>query len=259
MFQWVRRITPRPQLGNPRPRLSRIPEKRALLNRMGFNNDGAEIIAEQLKRVRDRIKIPVGVNLGKNRDTPNPEAIKDYEILFKAFEQTASYFVINISSPNTPGLRDLQSGEFVQSLGARILHHQISQPVFIKLAPDIETEDLRSIGALCGDKKPYTGLILTNTISTDLGGLSGYPLKGPSTALLRLARTLVPASVPIISVGGIETAEDVMERFTHGANAVQLYSALIYSGPGLPGHILRELQSKMRRKGIRQLTDLRQY
>ncbi len=258
-FVEVGTITPRPQLGNPRPRLSRIPERRALLNRMGFNNDGAEIIAEHLRRVREQLKVPVGVNLGKNRDTPNADAIKDYEILFKAFAQSASYFVINISSPNTPGLRDLQSGEFVQKLGARIQHHDISQPVFVKLAPDIETEDLRAIGALCGEHKPYTGLILTNTISTDLGGLSGYPLKGPSTALLRLARTLVPAAVPIISVGGIETADDVIERFTLGANAVQLYSALIYSGPGLPGRILRELQSKMRHKGIRQLTDLRQH
>ena len=258
-FVEVGTVTPRPQLGNPRPRLSRIPEKRALLNRMGFNNDGAEIISEQLKRVRVSLKVPVGVNLGKNRDTPNTEAIKDYEFLFKAFGQSASYFVINISSPNTPGLRDLQNGEFVKSLGASIQAQRVTQPVFVKLAPDIDVEDLRAISALCGEGKPYTGLILCNTIPTDLGGLSGFPLKGPSVSLLRTARTLVPAAVPIISVGGIETAEDVMERFTLGANAVQLYSALIYSGPGLPGRILRELQAKMRRKGIRQLTDLRQH
>ena len=123
-FVEVGTVTPRPQLGNPRPRMSRIPEKRALLNRMGFNNDGAEVIADQLSQVRERLAVPVGVNLGKNRDTPNSEAIKDYEILFKAFQHSASYFTINISSPNTPGLRDLQTGEFVAKLGESVARYR---------------------------------------------------------------------------------------------------------------------------------------
>lgn len=257
-FVEIGTVTPRPQIGNPRPRMSRLQERRALLNRMGFNNNGAEVVSAHLKQVRDQLSIPVGVNLGKNRDTPNSEAIKDYETLFTAFHLTASYFVINISSPNTPGLRDLQNGEFVKNLGSRIHHHRIPQPVFIKLAPEIEHEDLKAICSQCGEGKPFAGLILTNTIATDLGGLSGYPLKGPSTSALKTVRTLVAPSVPVISVGGIETAEDVLERFRLGANAVQIYSAMVYGGPGLPARLLKEVQEKMRRNGIRQLSDLRQ-
>lgn len=246
-------VTPRPQPGNPRPRMSRIPERRALLNRMGFPNEGAEIIAARLKKVREQMRVPVGVNLGKNKDTPNSEAIKDYETLFKAFETTASYFVVNISSPNTPGLRSLQSGDFVQRLGERIARNHVSLPVFVKIAPDILKEDLQAITALCGSQKPYAGLILTNTTPTDLGGLSGLPLKGASTAVLKMARALLRNDVPLISVGGIESSEDVLERFRLGANAVQLYSSLVYEGPSLPGRILRELQDKMRKDGIHDL------
>lgn len=241
-FVEIGTVTPRPQQGNPKPRLSRIPERRALLNRMGFNNDGADIIAVRLNQIRENLKVPVGVNLGKNRDTPNSEAIRDYDALFKVFKLSASYFVINISSPNTPGLRELQSQAFVSQLGEHVLQYRLSQPVFIKLAPEILQEDLKAICALCGERKPFAGLVLTNTIATDLGGLSGYPLKGPATALLKIARTFVDSNVPIISVGGIESAEDVAERISLGANAVQLYSSLIYQGPGLPGRILRELR-----------------
>lgn len=251
-------VTPRPQAGNPRPRMHRVPEKRALVNRMGFNNDGAEAVSARLLAVRNQLSVPLGVNLGKNRDTPNSEAVKDYETLFKAFSLTASYFVINISSPNTPGLRDLQSGEFIAALGERVLKHRLQQPVFVKLAPDVAHDDMKAIAQLCGAGRPYAGLILTNTIPTDLGGLSGYPLKGPSVNALRIARTVVSAEVPIISVGGIECADDILERFKNGANAVQIYSSMIYGGPGHPGRILRELQDKMRFQGIRELTELRQ-
>jgi dihydroorotate dehydrogenase len=256
-FVEVGTVTPRPQFGNPRPRLMRVPGRRALVNRMGFNNDGAEIMSTHLRRVRDRLRVPVGVNLGKNRDTPNSEAVKDYEALFKAFHLSANYFVINISSPNTPGLRDLQTGDFVRRLGSRVQHLGLPQPVFVKLAPDVPHEELKEICQLCGEGKPYAGLILTNTIPTDLGGLSGFPLKGASTAVLKVARTILDGAVPIISVGGIESADDVIERFANGANAVQLYTAMIYGGPSLPGRILRELQSKMRRRGITNLSDLR--
>lgn len=243
-FVEIGTVTPRPQLGNPRPRLSRIAEKRALLNRMGFNNEGAEIINAHLKRVRDKLRVPVGVNLGKNRDTPNSEAIRDYELLLKTFNLTASYFAINLSSPNTPGLRELQSGAFAEELGHRVRQLRIGQPVFIKLAPEVAHDDLKAIGALCGPGRPFSGLILTNTIGTDLGGLSGFPLKSAAMSLLKIARTLVSADTPIISVGGIETADDVLERLKLGANAVQLYSALVYGGPALPGRILRDLQNR---------------
>lgn len=256
-FLEIGTVTPRPQLGNPKPRMSRIPDRRALLNRMGFNNDGADAISARLRAVRSQIKIPLGINLGKNKDTPNSEAVSDYEKLFQVFRSAASYFVINISSPNTPGLRDLQSGEFIQKLGAKILELRIAQPVFVKLAPDISPDDLAAVATLCGKSKPYAGLILTNTIPTDLGGMSGAPLKGPSVSALKAARKLVAGDIPIISVGGIETCDDVIERLKLGANAVQLYSSLVYQGPGLPGRILRELQKKLRNQGIRSPSDLR--
>jgi dihydroorotate dehydrogenase len=249
-FVEIGTVTPRPQEGNAKPRLHRIPEKRAIVNRMGFNNDGADVIAARLKEVRSKIKVPLGVNLGKNRDTPNADAAIDYETLFKVFRPLADYFVINISSPNTPGLRDLQSTEFATALGEKIQRERIAQPVFVKLGPDLPAENLKALCALCGEPGkglPYAGLILTNTIPTDLGGLSGYPLKGPSVHMLKLARSLLPLNVPIISVGGIENADDVRERLASGANAVQLYSALIYSGPGLPGRILRNLNKSLKR------------
>jgi dihydroorotate dehydrogenase len=235
-------VTPRPQLGNPTPRLFRVPERRALLNRLGFNNDGAEIVYAHLKRVKNKVRVPVGVNIGKNRDTPNTSAIKDYETLFKIFYPHADYFTVNISSPNTPGLRDLQSGEFIRQLGDRILHHRLPQPILVKLAPDIHQDDLNDICRMCGPEKPYAGLVLTNTLPTDLGGVSGYPLKGPSIHLLKIARTLLDPKAFIISVGGVETGEDLIERLQLGANAVQIYSTLIYGGPSAPSRILKSLE-----------------
>ncbi|MEW6058368.1 MAG: quinone-dependent dihydroorotate dehydrogenase, partial [Bdellovibrionota bacterium] len=235
-------VTPKPQAGNPKPRVSRIAERRALLNRMGFPNDGAQVIAARLRHAKPRLQIPVGVNLGKNRDTPNSEALRDYESLLSTFVDLADYFVINISSPNTPGLRDLQSKEFIDSLASALSRRSIGRPVFIKLAPDVSHEALGDIAKWCGTGRAFAGLILSNTIPTDLGGISGYPLKGPSLQLLKLARSMLPGTVPLISVGGIENAQDVVERLENGASAVQLYSALIYQGPGLVGRILRELK-----------------
>lgn len=256
-------VTPRPQIGNPLPRLMRVPEKHAIVNRMGFNNDGAEIVAAHLKNVRDNVRgtlsVPIGVNLGKNRDTPNADAVKDYESLFKAFHLTADYFVVNVSSPNTPGLRDLQSGEFIRGLGERVLKLRIPQPVFVKLAPDIAHDDLKTIASLCGEGKPFAGLILTNTMPTDMGGMSGAPLKQASVMALKVARTLVAPEVPIISVGGIETVDDVIERLELGANAVQIYSAMIYQGPGLAARLNRDLQAAMKKRGLRNLSDFRQH
>ena len=256
-FLEIGTITPRPQIGNPQPRLMRAPEQRAIVNRMGFNNDGAEVIALHLKRVRQQLKVPLGVNIGKNRDTPNSDALKDYESLLKTFHMTADYFVVNLSSPNTPGLRELQSGEFIAALGESVLRLRVPQPVFVKLAPDLPHDDLKAIAARCGAGKPFSGLILTNTMPTDLGGLSGYPLKNHSVMALKVARTLVDLDVPIISVGGIETADDVIERLELGANAVQIYSSLIYQGPSLPGRLMRDLQTAMKHRGFRSITEFR--
>lgn len=243
-FVEIGTVTPRPQIGNPQPRLMRVTDKRAIVNRMGFNNDGAEVVAMNIKRVRSQIRIPLGINIGKNRDTPNDAAVGDYERLLKTFQNLASYFVINVSSPNTPGLRDLQSVEFISTLGERVRHLRVRAPVFVKLAPELPLEDLNAICKLCGPQHPFAGLVLTNTISTDLGGMSGRPLKSASIEALKAARTVLDKNVPIISVGGIETADDVEERLKLGASAVQIYSALIYQGPGLVGQILRTMQKR---------------
>ncbi len=238
-FVEIGTVTPLPQIGNSKPRLSREISQQAILNRMGFNNDGAETIADRLRFYKKNISIPVGVNLGKNKDTPNALALKDYESLLTTFKSLADYFTINVSSPNTPNLKELQSKEFLESLGEKISQMSLRQNVFLKLSPDISEENLKDICNLC--KKMYTGLILTNTIPTDLGGISGRPLKKFSLDLLKRARTHLDTSVPIISVGGIETPEDVKERIQAGANAVQIYTALIYEGPGLVRQLLKNL------------------
>ncbi len=231
-------VTPRPQLGNPRPRLKRILEKRALLNQMGFNNDGADIISTHLRKIQKSISVPIGINISKNRDTPTSDALKDFEKLLKIFMELAQYFVVNVSSPNTPFLTHLQEVAFLSKLGEQIQHLKITQPVLIKLSPDVDVEKLKNICSLCGKNKPFLGLVLTNTIPTDLGGISGYPLKEVSLNLLKVARGFLPQDAFIISVGGIETAQDVKERLAHGANAVQVFSTLVYQGPSAPRRIL---------------------
>lgn len=231
-------ITPRPQTGNPRPRLFRIADRRALLNQMGFNNEGAIAAVARLRRIRGEIGVPLGVNIGRNRDTPNSEALADYETLLRAFEGLADYFTVNVSSPNTPGLRNLQTEEFLSALGAKIASLGISRPVFLKLGPDLDAGQLESIARLCGKGKPFAGLVLTNTLPTDLGGISGLPLKGPSLSALKIARRFLSPEASVISVGGIETAQDVEDRLEAGATAVQIYSALIYQGPSAPKKLL---------------------
>jgi len=260
-FVEIGTITPRPQIGNPKPRLQRIPERHAVLNRMGFNNDGSVVIAERLAKARSeqKIQLPLGVNIGKNKDTPNEDAVADYERLLIAFRSLASYFVVNISSPNTPGLRDLQSEAFTTALASRISALKIAQPVFIKLGPDVSNEHFSTIGRLCGAGKPFSGLVLTNTIPTDLGGISGRPLKGPALMALKAARKNLGDSVPLIAVGGIETAEDIIDRLENGASAIQLYSSLIYEGPGLAARLLYDLNVLLKRKGVRSLNALRGF
>ena len=240
-FVEIGTVTPRPQEGNARPRISREPQRRAVVNRMGFPNLGADIISAHLKAVKEKVKIPIGVNIGKNKDTPNTDAALDYEKLLLAFQSTADYFTVNISSPNTPGLRALQSSAFLMQLSRKIEQLSMPQPIFIKLAPDLLLDDLKEICTLCGPKKPFTGLVLTNTMHSDLGGISGWPLKKTSFSMLVRARSFLDSNIPIISVGGIESADDVRERLKNGATAVQIYTTLIYQGPAIVRHILRTL------------------
>lgn len=231
-------VTPRPQMGNTKPRLGREIAQRALVNRMGFPNDGAEIIFERLQKAKSTVEVPIGVNIGKQADTPNSRALFDYELLLLKFRPLADYFTVNISSPNTQGLRELQSEDFLSELATIITKLRFLQPIFLKLSPDLSTETLRMVCEFCGPEKPFSGLVLTNTIPTDLGGISGAPLKPASVAMLKQARQILGPSVPIISVGGIETREDVDERLSLGATAVQVYTALIYQGPSLVGKLI---------------------
>lgn len=240
-FVEIGTVTPRPQLGNQKPRLFRLPDKRAVLNRMGFNNDGADVILRTLRKKKDKITVPLGVNIGKNRDTPNTDALRDYETLLKMFSGVADYFVINISSPNTPGLRDLQQESFIQDLSALVLRLRVRAPVLVKLSPDISEETLRMVCSFCGPGKGLGGLVLTNTLPTDLGGISGAPLKGPSLQILQLARRFLSSEIPIISVGGIESADDVAQRLQAGATLVQMYTHLVYEGPGAVRFMLKSL------------------
>ncbi|MBI2606287.1 MAG: quinone-dependent dihydroorotate dehydrogenase [Deltaproteobacteria bacterium] len=243
-FVEIGTVTPRPQLGNPQPRIARETAQRAIVNRMGFPNDGADIMAARLKKVKEKVAVPVGINISKNRDTPNSEAVKDYETLLKRFRDIADYFAINISSPNTPGLRELQSNEFLQALYMRIESLRLTQSVFLKLSPDLPHARLKDVCALCGTGKPFTGLILTNTEPSDLGGISGYPLRKTSLQMLMKAREMLPAGAPVISVGGIETAADARERLAAGATAVQIYTTLIYQGPSAVRRIVRGLRAR---------------
>lgn len=239
-FGEIGTVTPRPQAGNPRPRLERIPERRAVLNRMGFNNDGAGEVAARLEP-QPRGAYVLGVNVGKNKDTPNEQAVSDYAMLFRRFAPLADYFTVNVSSPNTPGLRDLQRPEFLLAVAAAARGVGARQPLFVKLAPELEGDELQGICALVGPGRAYDGVVLTNTIMTDRGGLSGEPLRDGAMRSLVAARGFLPTEAPVISVGGIASAADVKDRLKAGATAVQIYSALVYEGPGLAGRILRDL------------------
>jgi dihydroorotate dehydrogenase len=247
-FIEVGTVTPKPQAGNPRPRLFRYPAERALINRMGFNNDGADAVAERLKRWRSngaRVSSPappVFVNVGKNRDTSLDAAADDYTTCYIKLAPHADAAVLNLSSPNTPGLRDLQKPEQLEHL-LRNVRSVKAGPVLVKIAPDLTTTQLSEIAEVC--KSNADGMICTNTTMDRLpgmneaGGLSGAPLMQKSTAMLQHVRNHVGADYALIGVGGVFTAEDVRKKIAGGANLVQLYTSLIYQGPGLPSRLSR--------------------
>lgn len=246
-------VTPMPQGGNERPRLFRDPARKALFNRMGFNNLGAGIISERVRKAKPRLPpgFRVGVNLGKNKNTPDENAAADYARAARPFLDTADYFVINVSSPNTPGLRALQTPEsltrIVREVQSVIAEGMRSIPLYVKLAPEIEGEPLREIITAL-EAAGTTGLILTNTLGGDyiyggksmLGGWSGQILT--SKALERLKEAKSMTRMPIISVGGIMTVEDACARIAAGASGVQLYTGWVYGGPLFPRRISRALK-----------------
>ncbi|MEY2848860.1 MAG: hypothetical protein RI885_1525 [Actinomycetota bacterium] len=238
-------VTARPQPGNPRPRLFRLIADRAVINRMGFNNHGAAAVAPRLRRERARAGRPViGVNIGKSRSVEVDAAITDYEESTRLLAPVADYLVVNVSSPNTPGLRGLQELDRLAPLLRAVLAVAASTPVLVKIAPDLSDEQISRLCALVVELG-LDGVIATNTTlsreglntppeiveGAGAGGLSGAPLAARSLAVLRLIRSVVPPELCVISVGGVDTAADVAERLAAGATLVQGYTAFLYRGP----------------------------
>lgn len=258
-FVEVGTLTPRPQPGNPRPRVFRDVAAHAIINRLGFNNEGVDAaIARLSAQTRDCV---VGVNIGKNRDTPVGRAAEDYAYCLRRAHATADYITINVSSPNTPGLRDLQDEQALIALldvvareRARLADAEGERtPVLLKVAPDLAQAALERI-ALAARESGIDGLIATNTtierpallspaVSGQSGGLSGPPLRPLARQALRSLRAACGADFPIIGVGGIDGAEAARERITDGADLIQLYTGLIYEGPSLPGRLARAVRN----------------
>ncbi len=253
-------LTALAQPGNPKPRLFRLIPDRGIVNRMGFNNDGAEAAAPRLARAHRRKNRPViGVNIGKSRVVDVADAIDDYVASCRMVSRLADYLVVNVSSPNTPGLRGLQELDRLQPLLSRINEESGDTPLLVKIAPDLSDEEIVRICELVVQEK-LAGIIATNTtlsregLTTDAatvdaagaGGLSGAPLAARSLDVLKVIRSAVPSELCVISVGGVETAEDVVERLDAGATLVQGYSGFIYEGPLWARRINRGL-AKLRR------------
>ncbi|MEW6132487.1 MAG: quinone-dependent dihydroorotate dehydrogenase [Pseudomonadota bacterium] len=253
-------VTPRPQPGNPRPRMFRLPEARAIINRMGFNNRGVAALVENVKRAK--YCGILGINIGKNADTPIERATDDYLACLDAVYAHASYVAVNISSPNTRNLRDLQSADALDDLLAQLKQRQMELaqthgrfvPVAVKIAPDLEGEQIAAIAELLRRHR-MDAVIATNTTlardrvahlkhGNETGGLSGAPLREKSTAVIRELARLLQDEVPIIGVGGILSGADAREKISAGAKLVQVYTGLIYRGPGLVRECIEALRGE---------------
>ncbi len=247
-FVEIGTVTPLPQQGNPKPRLFRLKQDKALINRMGFNNSGIEAISSRLRR--KKTKLIIGGNIGKNKLTPNEDAVSDYEICFEKLFPYVDYFAVNVSSPNTPGLRDLQEKAPLTALLNRLQELNSAKdkrkPILLKIAPDLTNAQLDDIITIVADTK-IDGVIATNTtidrngLKTDKnklkaigdGGLSGKPVKSRSTEVIKYLADTSNKAFPIIGVGGIHSTEDALEKLDAGATLVQLYTGFIYEGPAL--------------------------
>jgi len=284
-FVEIGTVTPLPQAGNDKPRLFRLPKDKALINRMGFNNDGIEVVAKRLKKWQERessnvkreegnsplttrhSRLIIGGNIGKNKITPNEDAWKDYEICFNALHHYVDYFVVNVSSPNTPGLRELQEkGSLrkiltkLQNLNTKLLnpvrpgHSDGPKPILLKIAPDLTIEQIDDVIDLALEIK-LDGLVASNTtISRDnltthnsrlttigAGGLSGLPVKDRSTAIIKYIHQKTNGQIPVIASGGIFTGAGAKEKIDAGASLVQVWTGFIYEGPGIVKNICKEI------------------
>ena len=259
-FIEVGTVTPRPQPGNAKPRLFRLPEAQAIINRMGFNNLGVDHLLEQVQAAQtDAI---IGINIGKNVDTPVDKALDDYLIGLEKSYPHADYITINISSPNTPGLRNLQFGEALDNLLSALKNRQAELaeefqryvPMAVKVAPDLTLEEVQQLSE-CFSRVGIDAVIATNTTlsreavaglahADEAGGLSGKPVFAKSTEIVRQFRQALPADMPIIAAGGIMSAEDAMQKLEAGAQLIQIYSGLIYQGPKLIQDIVKTIQKR---------------
>ena len=236
-------VTPRAQPGNPKPRLFRLPKNRALINRMGFNNEGADVLAERIRTLRNSgVPLPViGINIGKNKDTSAQDAASDYELAANKLAPLADYLVINVSSPNTAGLRDLQQVDALRPILTAVLKVSGSTPVLLKIAPDLATSDIEAVTALVNELN-LAGMVATNTTISranliaesntgELGGLSGPMLQERALEVLDLIRAALAKDKTVISVGGVFTRSDLQQRIDRGADLVQGYTGFVYGGP----------------------------
>lgn len=266
-FVEVGTVTPKPQAGNEKPRLFRLPADRALINRMGFNNDGAEVVANRLKDWQSKQaagnvgRLIVGGNIGKNKSTPNEDAWKDYEICFKALFDYVDYFVVNVSSPNTPGLRALQDKDSLRQILSNLQHINFKKerrkPILLKIAPDLTQEQVDDVIDLAMEIQ-LDGIVATNTtISREglktagtqiekigAGGLSGKPVTERSTAIVQQIVSKTNGKIPVIASGGIFTSEDAAAKMNRGAVLIQVWTGFIYEGPAIVKKICKGLSGK---------------
>lgn len=262
-FAEVGSITPLPQVGNPRPRLFRLVEDGAVINRMGFNNGGAASAVERLAARRGRTGV-VGINIGANKDSA--DRIADYATMARIMAPYASYLAVNVSSPNTPGLRALQDEGALKELLDGVLSARGAEgpPVFLKVAPDLEPDDIDGIARIAIEKQLGALIVSNTTISRpslksaqagEAGGLSGAPLKDLAQQRIRDFRKATGGAIPLIGVGGIATGEDAWARIRAGASLIQLYSAMVYEGPSIARFIARDLKLLMQRDGFASIAD----
>ncbi|MDG1833539.1 MAG: quinone-dependent dihydroorotate dehydrogenase [Verrucomicrobiota bacterium] len=265
-------VTRHTQTGNDTPRMFRAVTDRALVNRMGFNNPGAEAMAEALRGWRKREQWPmhpIGINLGKSKVTPLGEAADDYAFSFRTLQGLADFFVVNVSSPNTPNLRELQDKSALDEILKTLRGVNTDVPLFLKIAPDLSTKAIDDVLDLATTHS-LAGIVATNTtierpsptdaqckkIYAETGGLSGVPLRARSTEIIAHIYKNTKGALPIIGVGGIFTADDAWEKITAGASLVQVYTALVYEGPSIAADIVRGLNARMEKEGVRSLDDL---